>query len=95
MSTDCVEARENGWYCPLLGKWIAEGYCLDIYYQRVALFKADVLKTVQRATRLEVGGVSRICKACPNQPLSREDYEQLGVQTAGSGASRTSGNVTK
>jgi hypothetical protein len=67
------------WYCPLLERIIESGYCVDINYQRVGLFKADVLKDVMKLTRLDVAGVSRICRSCPNQPLSRKDYNNLGI----------------
>lgn len=70
---------DEKWYCPLLGREIASGYCLDINYQRVGMFKPDVLKDVMRLTRLDVEGVSRICRGCPNQPLSSEDYAEMGV----------------
>ncbi|HKO54251.1 MAG TPA: hypothetical protein VJ276_00155 [Thermoanaerobaculia bacterium] len=64
------EAADARWYCPLLGRQIAEGYCLDINYQRVGLFKPDVLKDVRTITKLAVEDVSNICRSCPNQPLT-------------------------
>lgn len=73
------ETDDEKWYCPLLGRVIASGYCLDINYQRVGMFKPDVLKDVMRLTRLDVEGLSKICRSCPNQPLSDEDYAEMGV----------------
>jgi hypothetical protein len=64
---------DEKWYCPLVGQVIAAGYCLDINYQRVGMFKPDVLKNVTRMTCLDVDGISKVCRACPNQPLSSED----------------------
>lgn len=73
------KSHDEKWYCPLLGRVIAAGYCLDINYQRVGMFKPDVLKDVMRWTRLDVDGVSKICRSCPNQPLSSDDYAEIDV----------------
>ncbi len=73
------EETDVRWYCPLIGRQIAEGYCLDINYQRVGLFKPDVLKDAMKITKLSVDGVSNICRSCANQPLTSSDYAELGV----------------
>jgi hypothetical protein len=61
--------QREGWDCPLLKRWIEEGYCLDINYQRLGLFTADLLTRVQKETRLSVPSISAVCEACPNLPL--------------------------
>lgn len=60
---------QNGWYCPLLKRWIEAGHCLDINYQRLGLFEEDVLESAKRETGLRVQEISVVCEACPNQPL--------------------------
>lgn len=70
---------DRKWYCPLLRASIAEGYCLDINYQRIGLFAPDVLADAMQRTSLNVEQVSEICMRCPNQPLSTEDYQELLV----------------
>ena len=67
------------WYCPLLRSAIAEGHCLDVNYQRIGLFAADVLADAMQRTGLDVEQVSETCMRCPNQPLSPEDYQELLV----------------
>jgi hypothetical protein len=52
-----------------LGWEIAEGYCLDVNYQRLRLFKPEVLLEVQRETGHSVEEISAVCEACPHQPL--------------------------
>ena len=62
---------DTQWQCPLLGRAIAEGRCLDINYQRLGYFQPDVLLEVQSETKKTVEEVSHICESCPNQPLRR------------------------
>ena len=57
------------WHCPLLGRSISAGMCLDINYQRLGYFDADVLSEVQTETGKSVQEVSAVCEACPNLPL--------------------------
>jgi hypothetical protein len=80
---DAKGVNAEQWYCPLLGRVIEAGYCLDINYQRVGLFKPDVLKDVIRLTHLDRDGVSTVCRSCPNQPLSTSDYAEMGVAEDG------------
>jgi hypothetical protein len=66
------DLREE-WYCPLLGRTIEAGLCLDINYQRLGYFEPDVLLSVMKETKKSVEEVSAICEACPNLPLRDED----------------------
>ena len=58
------------WFCPLLNREIAEGYCLDIQYQRLGYCKPDVLTEAEQETRKSTDEVSAVCERCPNQPLA-------------------------
>jgi hypothetical protein len=60
---------DRRWFCPLLGRMIEEGRCLDINYQRLGYFKPDVLDEVRRETRKCVDEVSAVCEQCSHQPL--------------------------
>ena len=62
----------NSWYCPLLGREIAEGLCLDINCQREGHFKPDELKDAQRATGKTIEEIGQICEECPNNPFKAE-----------------------
>lgn len=73
-------SNDTTWYCPLLGRQIAEGYCLEINYVRVGLFKPDALRDAMKTTGRTIAEVSDICRRCPNQPLSADDYAVLGVR---------------
>lgn len=57
--------------CPLVGREIEEGYCLDVNLQRLGYFQSDVLLEVQLDTGLSVTKVSAFCKSCPHQPLQK------------------------
>lgn len=57
---------ENYWFCPLLNREIAEGYCTDINYQRLGYFKHDVLKEAIAESGQTVEAISVVCEACPN-----------------------------
>ena len=57
------------WFCPLLNRAIAEGYCLDIQYQRLGYCKPDILTDTKRETRKSTEEISATCDDCPNQPL--------------------------
>jgi hypothetical protein len=70
---------DREWYCPLLLRMVAEGYCLDINYQRIGLFMPDVLTEAMQETRRSIDEINAICMGCPNQPLSPEDYNALLV----------------
>jgi hypothetical protein len=67
------------WHCPLFKRYIAEGLCLDINYQLLKLFKADVLTDAQRETGKTIQEITSICEACPNQPL-REEQQDSSVE---------------
>ncbi|MBL0318616.1 MAG: hypothetical protein IPP74_04915 [Alphaproteobacteria bacterium] len=57
------------WLCPLLKKEINEGTCLDINYQRLELFKKDILKDIMKEKRYTLSDVNNTCENCPNLPL--------------------------
>lgn len=59
----------TGWFCPLYGKDVAEGKCLDINYERLGFFYVGVLDEVLKVTGKKEPEVSRTCEACPNLPL--------------------------
>ena len=56
--------------CPLVGRDIDAGYCLDVNLQRLSFFKPDALADVMRQTGLTVEQVSAKCEGCPHQPLT-------------------------
>ncbi len=55
--------------CPLLGRDIAVGYCLDVNYQRLGFFKPGILLEVQGETGRTVEEIAVVCESCPNFPL--------------------------
>lgn len=61
---------DTRWFCPLLNREIAEGYCLDIQYQRLGYFKPDVLTEAQQESGKSTDEVSAVCENCSNQPLT-------------------------
>jgi hypothetical protein len=72
MATPLPEKGDVCWFYPLVNREIPEGLCLDINYQRLQFFKADVLADAQRETGKTIEEVSAICEVCPNQPLRQE-----------------------
>jgi hypothetical protein len=59
--------------CPLLKRCIAEGYCLDINFQRLGFIKPDVLTEAQQETGLTIEQVSAVCESCPHLPLKAKE----------------------
>lgn len=55
--------------CPLLGRPIAVGRCLDINYQLLSFFKSDVLFDAMQETNRSAAEVPAVCSSCPSQPL--------------------------
>jgi hypothetical protein len=69
MNTTKPRSEDRSWDCPLLGKRIEEGLCIDINYQRLRLVKEDVLAEVKRTIKKTNDEISRVCEGCPNLPL--------------------------
>ena len=63
---------ESQWFCPLFGKNIAEGKCLDINYERLGYVSGGYLDDVKRTTGKQESEIAETCKACPNLPVSDE-----------------------
>ena len=57
------------WFCPLYGKDIAEGKCLDINNERLGYMDGGCLDEVARITGKREPQVSRTCELCPNFPF--------------------------
>ena len=70
-----LRSDEKSWHCPLLGKRIEQGLCLDINYQRLDLMKEDVLAEIKRTIKKNNDEISKICESCPNLPL--KDQKEL------------------
>lgn len=56
--------------CPLVGREIDAGFCLDVNLQRLGFFKPDALTEVCREAGLSAQQVSGTCEVCPHQPLT-------------------------
>jgi len=61
--------RDSEWFCPLYGRSIAEGRCLDINYERLGYLAGGCLDEVTRLTGKREPEISRTCKCCPNMPF--------------------------
>lgn len=66
MPPDLSERRS----CPLVGREIDAGFCLEVNLERLEFFKPDALADVMRQTGLTVEQVSARCEVCPHQPLT-------------------------
>ena len=60
--------ENSEWFCPLYGKSIAEGMCLDINYERLGYMTAGCLAEVTRLTGKREPEIARTCESCPNLP---------------------------
>ena len=60
---------ESTWFCPLFGKDIAEGKCLDINYERLGYMADGCLDEVKRITGKQEPEVTKTCESCPNLPF--------------------------
>lgn len=60
---------ESGWWCPLLGKKISEGRCLDINNDRLGYFHTGSLKLACEQAGKTADEVNVICEACQNLPI--------------------------
>lgn len=65
--------ESSEWFCPLYGRNIAEGRCLDINYERLGHMTAGCLAEITRLTGKREPEISRTCESCPNLP----DIEDL------------------
>lgn len=65
--TDC--AKSTCWDCPLLGRPIEEGRCLDVNYERLGAFSGDAMIEIMQQTRHDLPTLNATCEACTNNPL--------------------------
>jgi len=61
---------ESTWFCPLFGKDIAEGKCLDINYERLGYMADGCLDDVKRIMGKQEPEVTKTCESCSNLPVS-------------------------
>jgi len=64
-----MNEKRASWYCPLFGRDIAEGQCLDINYERLGYMHDECLKDVTKVTGKKEPEISETCERCPNMPL--------------------------
>lgn len=65
--------KTTHWLCPIFGKDIAEGKCLDINYERLGLLQDGCLDEIRKVTGMKEDEVNRTCEACPNLPVTNAD----------------------
>lgn len=64
------------YYCPLYGRDIASGKCLDINYERRGYMNAGCLDEIAKHTGKREPHVSETCEACPNCPPDIEVVDE-------------------
>jgi hypothetical protein len=62
---------DSKYFCPLFGRDIAEGKCLDINYERLGYLSDGCLDEVTSTTGKKEPEISTVCEACPNLPFGR------------------------
>jgi hypothetical protein len=60
------------YFCPLYGRDIAQGKCLDINYERLGYLSAGCLDEVAAITGKQEPEITKTCTACPNLPFGDE-----------------------
>jgi len=62
------------WYCPVYGRDIAEGLCIEINHERIGLAS---LEEVKKTTGKIEPEISNTCKSCSNMPISDEGMNEI------------------
>lgn len=57
------------YFCPLYGRELAQGKCLDINYERLGYLSDGCLDEVTAVTGKKEPEISMTCQACPNLPF--------------------------
>jgi hypothetical protein len=70
-----TKSSDSSYFCPLFGRDIAEGKCLDINYERLGYMSAGCLDEVTAFTGKMEPEITRTCEACPNLPFD----DDLGI----------------
>ena len=67
-----TEQSPSKYLCPLYGRDIALGKCLDINYERLGYLSDDCLDEITRFTGIREPDITKTCEACPNQPFGND-----------------------
>lgn len=62
-------SKDPPYHCPLLGRDIKLGPCLDLNLELIRAFRADALPQFTMKTGKTRDEIESICNACPNNPL--------------------------
>ncbi|KPK76988.1 MAG: hypothetical protein AMJ79_04785 [Phycisphaerae bacterium SM23_30] len=67
----------KGLFCPLYGREISTGKCLDINYERLGLVQKDNFDDIKKITRRSTAELSDICHKCPNQLFPDDNIGEI------------------
>jgi len=64
-----TEQNASKYFCPLYGRDIAQGKCLDINYERLGYLLNGCLDEIAAVTSKKEPEVTQTCETCPNLPF--------------------------